>query len=310
MDKVRKKQRRKQAQYLRQEPDADANFQEEPSVHVFIGNGGLKNGIPRELLEHLLGSPSGSKSSHKLDTVKSIYLPSGKDYAFATFTSKAIAAQAVSSLNGICIQEACCKDETLTRYLSPAVLNGPPVHLYLSFTDKIPSNIQSISRTTEEVKWDMDYPPGLILVHDFISAQEERELIKFFKITHEIGSTSQPDVLDDTETSDKCTTGTFHCEDLVTKEKVLHSSYTTPVTELTDSIAHAPKAALKNRYVMHYGYEFLYGANTVDPSHPLPGGLPGICKSLLDRMVKRGLVTEDGQPDQLTVNEYLPGAGM
>ena len=69
-----------------------------------------------------------------------------------------------------------------------------------------------------------------------------------------------------------------------------------------------PKATLKQRRVMHFGFEFLYGSNVVDPSRPLPGGLPGITHPLLDRMMERGLVNK--HPDQLTVNQYNPGAGL
>ena len=65
---------------------------------------------------------------------------------------------------------------------------------------------------------------------------------------------------------------------------------------------------LKLRTVHHYGYEFLYGINTVDPSRPLPGGIPKICDFLLDGIQRTGLVAYS--PDQLTVNKYLPGAGI
>ena len=332
MDKVYRKQRRKQAQYLKQEPHSDITFQEQPSVHVFIGNGGLKNGIPRELLVHILDSlsnPSGSKYTDKspaletVESLKQLYLPSGKDYAFATFTSAAVAATAVSFLNGVCIQEECYKNETLLSYLSPAVLNGPPVHLYLSFVDKIPSNVQPGSRKAEEDCRGMDYPPGLIFVQDFISAQEEIELTKFFKISTDFDKTltstpletvtDEATMLKPIESSGKDTIETFQCFPSSQSNDLLTTSNTTPITEVKDSTVcscYAPKAALKNRHVMHYGYEFLYGANIIDPSHPLPGGLPGVCEFLLNRIVKRGLVTEDGRPDQLTVNEYLPGAGM
>lgn len=321
MDKAHRKQKRKQAQYLKQEPNSDVTFQDQSSVHVFIGNGGLKNGVPRELLEHILDSltnPPGTPSLKSMESLKQLYLPSGKDYAFATFISAAVAAKAVSSLNGVCIQDECYKDATLPSYMSPAVLNGPPVHLYLSFVDKIPSDIHLVSRKAEEDCHDIDYPPGLILVHDFISAQEEIELIKLFKISTDVNKTltSTPlgtvtDVATPVESSGKDITETSNLsKDMLATEKLLQSSNTTTIAEVKDWTTSAPKAALKNRHVMHYGYEFLYGANSVDPSHPLPGGLPSVCGYLLDRIVKRGLVTEDGRPDQLTVNEYLPGAGM
>ncbi len=64
---------------------------------------------------------------------------------------------------------------------------------------------------------------------------------------------------------------------------------------------------LKLRTVHHYGYEFLYNSNTVDPGMPLPGGLPPIVDFLLERIMDTKLIKDC--PDQLTVNEYEPGAG-
>ena len=66
-------------------------------------------------------------------------------------------------------------------------------------------------------------------------------------------------------------------------------------------------AHLKLRSVRHYGYKFLYGLNTIDPSQPLSGGLPDICDPILKRMIVNGLT--ENIPDQLTVNIYKPGAG-
>lgn len=59
---------------------------------------------------------------------------------------------------------------------------------------------------------------------------------------------------------------------------------------------------------MHYGYEFLYASSNVDPDSPLPGGLPSVCIPMLRRAVDSKLVSQI--PDQLTVNEYPPGAGI
>lgn len=64
---------------------------------------------------------------------------------------------------------------------------------------------------------------------------------------------------------------------------------------------------LRHRYVKHYGYEFLYGSNTVDKERPLPHGMPSECSPVIDKIVSLGCVKH--QPDQLTINEYLPGQG-
>ena len=64
---------------------------------------------------------------------------------------------------------------------------------------------------------------------------------------------------------------------------------------------------LKHRNVIHYGYEFNYTTNNVDPAKPLPSGLPEVCAQIITRMMHDNLVVH--KPDQLTVNQYLPGQG-
>jgi alkylated DNA repair protein alkB family protein 8 len=65
--------------------------------------------------------------------------------------------------------------------------------------------------------------------------------------------------------------------------------------------------SLKHRRVRHYGYEFIYGVNNVDPQKPLPQGIPSECDDVLDRILELGYVKK--RPDQLTVNQYEPGQG-
>ena len=67
-------------------------------------------------------------------------------------------------------------------------------------------------------------------------------------------------------------------------------------------------SSMKHRAVRHYGYEFLYGVNDVDPTRPLPGGLPPLLTPVLAKAVAEGLVAHT--PDQLTINRYLPGQGQ
>lgn len=64
---------------------------------------------------------------------------------------------------------------------------------------------------------------------------------------------------------------------------------------------------LKNRRVLHYGYEFVYGVNNIARDTPLGHGIPDVCLPLLHELVSRGYISR--MPDQLTVNEYLPGQG-
>ena len=268
---VHKKVRRKQALFFKHEPNSDVKFQEEPSHHVFVANGGLQNGLSRELLSHLLLG-----ESVKEKVLKKLYLPAGKDYAFATFESLEAASTAVATLNGVCIQEKCrtcpASDSRLAQLLNPKLLTGPPLHLYLCFVDRIPQayTVQAslIESGTESSSCGL--PPGLILVKEFVSESEERELLEYFTATANTDS------------------GGEHLNPEGT-------SFQTP------------ENVLRHRYVKHYGYEFLYSSSNVDPDSPLPGGLPTICQPLLKRMREEKLVTEE--PDQLTVNYYRPGAG-
>uniref|UniRef100_A0A8C5PZK3 tRNA (carboxymethyluridine(34)-5-O)-methyltransferase n=1 Tax=Leptobrachium leishanense TaxID=445787 RepID=A0A8C5PZK3_9ANUR len=70
----------------------------------------------------------------------------------------------------------------------------------------------------------------------------------------------------------------------------------------------ASQKSLKHRRVKHYGYEFRYDNNNVDKDQPLPGGLPDICTSVLERCLQEKLIRH--KPDQLTVNQYEPGQGI
>lgn len=79
-------------------------------------------------------------------------------------------------------------------------------------------------------------------------------------------------------------------------------SFTTALFLLADS-----SSSLKHRKVKHFGYEFLYSCNNVDPNCPLVSGIPDQCHPLLLRLLAQGLIKE--MPDQLTVNQYQPGQG-
>ncbi|KAH8410894.1 hypothetical protein KR222_007172 [Zaprionus bogoriensis] len=67
--------------------------------------------------------------------------------------------------------------------------------------------------------------------------------------------------------------------------------------------------ALKHRHVKHFGYEFLYGSNNVDPEQPLEQPIPAACDFLWERLSARD-IPEFAVPDQLTVNAYEPGQGI
>jgi alkylated DNA repair dioxygenase AlkB len=61
------------------------------------------------------------------------------------------------------------------------------------------------------------------------------------------------------------------------------------------------------RRVQHYGYRYDYKARRVDTSMYL-GPLPDFAMPVANRLVERSLFAQ--LPDQLIVNEYLPGQGI
>ncbi|XP_059482300.1 alkylated DNA repair protein alkB homolog 8 isoform X2 [Neocloeon triangulifer] len=65
---------------------------------------------------------------------------------------------------------------------------------------------------------------------------------------------------------------------------------------------------LKHRRVRHFGFQFEYGTNNVNPDKPLKEKIPESCRPVIDRMIDRKLIS--WTPDQLTVNQYEPGQGI
>lgn len=61
------------------------------------------------------------------------------------------------------------------------------------------------------------------------------------------------------------------------------------------------------RRVQHYGFKYNYKARRVDQSMRL-GPLPAFAIDVACKLVQRSLLS--GMPDQLIVNEYLPGQGI
>ena len=342
LKKVLKKVRRKQALFLKQEPELGVEFLEEPSHHVFIGNGGIQNGLSQKILLEIIGK----------EIVEELYMPMGKDYSFVSFTSVQGATAVVESLNGMCVQDI-CKERGLSHLMDSTVKDGPLVHLYLCHVSKIPSAVM-------EGLVGGELPPGLVLITEYISLQEEEQLLQFFAFSdsralkecaqlqssaynehaqlksiahnehaqlkssaHKVST--QLLSVDEGSTyvaslGSTAATVTDHGKD---SERIYLSSSSAAVsghvdnqelkgsgTEFPSPVQGfgPPEATLKQRRVMHYGYEFLYGSSNVDPNSPLPGGLPDICLPILRRMVDSKLVPKI--PDQLTVNEYYPGAGM
>lgn len=308
--KLLKKIRRKQAQFRASEPEMKvafiddsgltesvANHADRPTVsaceemyHFFIGNGGTRNGISRELLSTIL------------EATDALYMPEAKDFSFASVTGQTKAVHLLKKCNGISVQDT-CKVRGLSHLINPSLLQGPPLHLYLCLVDHIPTAVMKYSEETL-VPCRPHLPPGLILIPEFISATEEKKLLSFFTTSPSESNTEKP-----------CwgsVYGSWQDDISVTKvdlngpiSHVLLPSCTS--LGCSTLIPAASTTHLKHRSVRHYGYEFLYTVNSIDPDHPLPGGLPLVCQPLLERLREQSLL--EWLPDQLTVNDYQPGAG-
>jgi alkylated DNA repair dioxygenase AlkB len=77
--------------------------------------------------------------------------------------------------------------------------------------------------------------------------------------------------------------------------------------ELLRSINDAPWLSDIKRRVQHYGYKYDYKARSIDYSMYL-GPLPEWAADLGERLFRRNFI--DKIPDQLIINEYLPGQGI
>lgn len=81
-------------------------------------------------------------------------------------------------------------------------------------------------------------------------------------------------------------------------------------TLLIDVIGRSFTGSLKHRAVKHFGYEFLYNSNNVDLSKPLEESIPMKYDFLWMRLKDKGPALNWYKPDQLTVNQYMPGHGI
>uniref|UniRef100_A0A8D8PX82 tRNA (carboxymethyluridine(34)-5-O)-methyltransferase n=1 Tax=Cacopsylla melanoneura TaxID=428564 RepID=A0A8D8PX82_9HEMI len=188
------------------------------SETILVCNAGLVNGVAREVIVELFSS---------FGSLKHVLMVEGKSHCFVQFHSVDCAEKAVHAVQG--------------RITLPQT-NGT---LYLLYCDKLPESSNDHNKM----------PPGLILLPEFISDEEE----------------------------------------------TCFSKYMTPTSD----------TALKHRQVSHYGFEFRYGTNDVDVDHPLETAVPEEFHVLFDRLKERGLLDEHlPYPEQLTINQYLPGQGI
>ncbi|XP_040196180.1 alkylated DNA repair protein alkB homolog 8 isoform X2 [Rana temporaria] len=142
--KEEKKQHRKQAKakniLLKHEGIETVSH---PSKSLVVANGGLGNGVSRQQLVDVL---------QRCGFVESLIMPPNKPYSFVTYSSTEEAINAYTTLSG---QELPSSDWE------------HKITLYLSFVDKV--DVQAMSP--------LPLPPGLIIVEDFVSPEEELALL-------------------------------------------------------------------------------------------------------------------------------------
>ena len=194
---------------------------EEVTRILFVCNAGLVTGCSSWELFNIFS---------KYGPLLQIILIPQKSYSFVVFDTEDCAKIAFDSIHG----KVGLNDK------------GP---LYLAFVDQAPKVDNPWENAT--------LPPGLNIIPDFVTQNEESELLQCFNWD----------------------------EKSTTTERLL-----------------------KHRQVKHYGYEFSYVTNDIDPETPLEEGIPDLCQAMARRALAAGHT--DVEPDQLTVNRYLPGQGI
>ncbi|CAO2636254.1 Alkylated DNA repair protein alkB homolog 8 [Lemmus lemmus] len=192
-----------------------------PTQSLVIANGGLGNGVSRKQLLLAL---------ENCGPMEALLMPPNKPYAFVIYKTIEESKKAYANLNG---------KEIIDDL-------GQKIILYSNYVEK--AQWKKLGLQT--------LPPGLLVVEEIISSEDEKMLLESVNWTEDTGI----------------------------------------------------QKSLKHRRVKHFGYEFHYENNTVDKDKPLPGGLPDICNSILEKWLKEGYIKH--KPDQLTINQYEPGHGI
>ncbi|KAG5337840.1 ALKB8 protein, partial [Acromyrmex heyeri] len=229
-----RKQKRAHHRLLR---DMNIKCTEQPTQHLMICNGGLVTGIKRETLQCVL-DPLISKYT--------LIMPTNKSYCFVTCSSK---------------EDATCVYNYIHGRIKLPGQNGP---LYVCYTETV--------STTDHVIPDPAFPPGLTLMENFITEEQEKILL-----------------------------GTLNwdkCKNVIDLQSINWDEYASTLATVWSQ--------LKYRDVKHFGYEFEYDTNLVNLNKPIEP-IPQEYKFLQTLFDKHG---HKYTYDQLTINRYLPGQGI
>ncbi|RDD45870.1 Alkylated DNA repair protein alkB-like protein 8 [Trichoplax sp. H2] len=223
---------------------------DQPSRHLLISNGGLGCGITRTILTSVFG---------RYGQITNIIMLPDKPFSVLSYQTVTDAKQAYDNIHAIELITFC---DTDVKYL---VKSGIKAFILNYLEDYF-------CETNKDSN--LGYPEGLLLIQNYVSEQEEDELLQSIGWYTNHGQ----------------------------------ASHDTHPCQTVQSDRESMQRRLKHRHVKHYGYEFRYDTNTVDKDKPLHATIPSKCRYICQRMTDDGYIQH--QPDQLTVNEYMPGQGI
>ncbi|KAI4889438.1 hypothetical protein NFI96_021260 [Prochilodus magdalenae] len=137
--KVQRRERKTQHTLLRH---AGISTTQQPTQNLVVSNGGLGNGVSREVLLEVLREGGA---------VETLLMPPNKPYAYVTYASVEDGQRAHRLLSGRVLQS-----------------QGQEVTLYFSYVEKVDSEVGGVPTL----------PPGLSVVEEFVSLEEEAELLQ------------------------------------------------------------------------------------------------------------------------------------
>lgn len=144
--KIAKKQTRK-LHNLQKHNAESANISNDPTRHLLVGNGGLMCGTERNHLVNLFG---------RFGTIKQIAMLPSRSYSFVTFEKTMEAKAAFDMIHGRLLE-------------SPSEFPKCGVKFYLSYLVDVPNETRNSQK---------QLPPGLIITENFVSEEEEKELVE------------------------------------------------------------------------------------------------------------------------------------
>ena len=154
--KLQKKLRRKIASLLK-EFNTEIEISTNPTNHLFVGNSGMLCGYTRERLLTMF-KPYGQ-------VIELIMIPK-KSFSFLSYSCIDSAKQAISMMNN------CSPDK---------VTGQPVVPLVMQYITKFPDIMKSIKYSSYPVSGKPEHIDGLLVINNFITVEEEKDLIQYFK---------------------------------------------------------------------------------------------------------------------------------